>query len=143
METAAKLVVFANLRGLERLVRPLEIRARVGHRGIEPELEELVAQIVVLADVFAAHLATVRAAKVEQPVGEIQEVERSGATPVSSLHRLGFVGVQDKPGDDFHQVGGRPLARHVALSETNRTVEHAALEEVFVQNLDPGMNPCA
>ena len=55
VEALAEFIVFPALGGFERLVGRFEIRARVGHGGIEPELEEFVAEIVVLADVFPAH----------------------------------------------------------------------------------------
>ncbi len=140
VEAAAELVVFADLGGFERFVGAFEIRARVGHRRVEPELEELVAEVVVLANVLAAHPAAVWPAEVQEAVGEIQEIEGSGAAPGVGLQGLGLIGIENEPGDDFDEIRSRPLVCHVGFRKTDRAVEHAAFKEIFVQHLDAGFD---
>ena len=140
MKAAAELVVFSCLGGFEGFVGAFEIRARVGHRRVEPEFEELVAEVVVLANVLTAHPAAGRPAEVEEAVGEIQEIEGSGAAPGAGLQGLGLIGIKNEPRDDFDEIRSRPLACHVGFRKTDRAVEHAALKEIFVQHLDAGFD---
>ena len=72
VQAFAEFIVFPALSGFERLVGRFEIRAGIGHGGIEPELEEFVAEVVVLADVFPTHIAAVRPTQVESAVGSIE-----------------------------------------------------------------------
>ena len=136
----AELVVFPALGGFERLVGGFEIRAGVGHGSIEPELEEFVAEIVVLADVFSAHAAAVRPAHVEGAVGGIEQIEKAGSTGLARLKGLCVVGVQDEPCDDLGEVVGRPFASHIGFGETNRAVEDTPLEEILITHLDARLN---
>ena len=52
-ELVADPLILAPLRVCERLVRPLEDRARVGHRLVEHQREEIVPEVVVVGDVPA------------------------------------------------------------------------------------------
>ena len=132
----AEFIVFPALSGFERLVGCFKIRAGIGHGGIEPELEEFVAEIVVLADVFPAHIPAVRPTQVESAVGSIEQIEKARSTRLARLHGLCVVSVQDEPGDDLCEVVGRPFSSHVGFRETNRTIEDAPLEEILITHLD-------
>ena len=76
MQAFAEFIVFPALGGFERLVGRLEIRAGIGHGVVEPELEEFVAEIVVLADVFPAHGAAVRPTQMEGAIDGIEQIEK-------------------------------------------------------------------
>jgi len=53
LELVADPLILASLRVCEQLVRPLEDRARVRHRLVEHQLEEIVPEVVVVGDVPA------------------------------------------------------------------------------------------
>ena len=59
-QLAAEHIVFADLRLLEVRPRLIPIGRGIGHGRIQPQREEVIAEIVVLFDVAAAGAAAVR-----------------------------------------------------------------------------------
>ena len=141
VEFPAQQVVFPDLRGFQRGFGGVKIPARIRHRGVEPELEEFVAEVVVVADVFPAGGEAVRAAPVDGAVHEVQDVEDSGSPRAVGLQRFGIAGVQDEPGDDFGDVGSFPLGRHEAFRKSDGPEKHAAPEEGFLEDPDVRVEP--
>ena len=134
VEFPAEQVVFPDLRGFEGGLGRIEISARVGHRRIEPEFEEFVTEVVVLADVLQTGLEAVRAASMDGAVDDVQNVEDPGASCAVGLQRVGLGGVQDEPRNDFGDVRRFPLGRQKTLRKTDRAEKHAAPEEGRLDN---------
>ena len=71
MQTPAEFVVFPDLCCLQALIGIFKIGARIGHRGIQPEFEEVVAQVVVFPDVLLAHRTAIVTLEVEGSIESI------------------------------------------------------------------------
>ena len=103
--------------------------AGIHHRRVEPEGEEVVGEIVVVADVAAGGGAGVGAEQVAEAVGGAEEVERERFAccepeSVGACSRLRMN--QPMSGGE---VGRLPIAIDVGLGETDVAVEHAFFEE--------------
>jgi hypothetical protein len=92
----------------ERLVPMLEDGARVRQRLVEEEREELVAEVVVVADVPAGGERAGTAVEPRPQLGEAAQVR---------MTRRRSLGVPDQELEQPGQVVGAPLARLVGLAQ--------------------------
>jgi len=121
-------IVFRGLGVFESGLGVFEFRAGVGHRFVEPERVEFVAEIVVLGDVFTACFDGVSALEVAEPVDDFEEIDagefvRGGIGSLEGFH------VIDEPGDDTADVGGVPDAIGVSFAHADVSVVGAAFEK--------------
>ena len=137
-QLAAEHIVFAHLRLLQRRARLIPIRCRIRHGRIQPQREELVAQIVVLLDIPPAGPPAVRPQLVRHLVREIHQPDPQVRPPRSLQHRR-LVGIADKPRNHPDQILRLPQPVHIRLPEPDRPVEHARPEKIHV--LDPNLRP--
>ena len=128
VELAAERVVLGDLRLLERR-RAVPTRARIHHRAVEPEAEELVGEIVVLADIAPCDGARVGAQQVAEPVGGAEKIDGHGFRPLRAGERRRVFNVQDEPANDGREIGRIPVAVEVGLGEADVAVERAFLEK--------------
>ena len=124
-------VVFCGLGFFEGGGGVLELGAGVGHRFVEPEGVEFVAEVVVLGDVPAAGLDGVGALEVAEPVDDFEEVD-AGEFVGGGVGALEGFHVKDEPGDDGADVWGVPDAIGVGFAHADVSVVGAALEEFLV-----------
>ena len=113
-EHAAEPVDLGDARLLQGGVGALEDPAGVGHGGVEHELEEVVAQVVVVGDVAAA--AGPRVAAEGVPDG----VDRASQGGQPSLQAVHGGHVSRHQADHRGEVGGVPLAGGVGLRGPQR-----------------------
>jgi hypothetical protein len=135
---AAQHVVFSHLRLLERHPRPVPVGRGIRHGRIKPQGEELVAQVVVLADVPAAGAQAVRTQPVRHAVREIHQADPPVRFPRPLQHRR-VIRVADEPGNHRDQIPRLPQAIHVSLTEPHRPAEHARAEKGRI--FDPDVRP--
>ena len=103
--------VFRALRDFERQVAAaVEQRCRIGHRRIEPEAVERVAEVVVRDDVLACAAPGVRA----QQVAQTQERAHPGAAVEDAFERR-LVGREHR--QELRQVGRVPAAVDVGFGK--------------------------
>ena len=137
-QLAAQHIVFAHLRLLESHLRRIPVSRRIRHGRIQPQGEELVAQVVVFPDVLPAGPQTVR----PQPVGRTVHKIHQPDPPVGfsgTLQHRRFVRIADKPGNDRDQIARLPQPVHVSLPEPHRPTQHAGAEKCGV--LHPDLRP--
>ena len=137
LEFAAKGVVFGGLCGLEGLVGVGEKGGGIGHRGIEPNLVEVVAEIVVFGDVLAGGVEAIGAEDVEGAVVALEEVEGELAG-FGTGHGGGVFDIENRPSDDAFDVGGLPVAIDETFAEADIPEEHAFLEKAGVKDVNLG-----
>jgi hypothetical protein len=107
-------VVFRLLRRRQRLREIAgEQRRRVGHRGIEPQRVERIAEIVVRDDVAAGLATRVRA----QQMADAEEAPHPPAAVERALER-GWIGGEQR--QKLYEIGRVPLARDVTFGESRR-----------------------
>jgi hypothetical protein len=118
MELFAEGVVFGDLCGFERLVRVGELGGGVGQGGIEPELVEVVSEVVVLLDVAAAGAQAVRAHHELDAVHELEEADHFEALGGSAQLRI-RLDVDDEPVEHGAEVLRVPPAVCIGLAEAD------------------------
>lgn len=135
LEFAAKGVVFSGLCGLEGLVGVGEKGGGIGHRGIEPNLVEIVSEIVVFGDVLAGGVEAIGAEGVEGAVVALEEVEGELAG-FGARHGGGVFDIENGPSDHAFDAGGLPVAIDETFAETDITKEDAFLEEARMKDVN-------
>ena len=113
-------------------IRLVVVGRRVGHRRVEPELKEIVPEIVVLADVVAALGLAVGAKRVSDPVQRAQQVKETMALVIAGPDTGEVVAVEDEPGEGAGQVGGLPFPREIRLGKANRSEQDAAAVKIVI-----------
>ena len=137
-QLAAKHIVFAHLRLLQRRARLIPIRRRIRHGRIQPQREELVTQIVMLLDIPPTVPPAVRPQLVRHLVREIHQPDPQ-VRPARPLQHRRLVGIADKPRNHPDQILRLPQPVHIRLPKPDRPVEHARPEKFHV--LDPNFRP--
>ena len=117
LKLPAELIPFFTLSLLHGEVRRIEVSRRVGHRRVEPELEKVVSEIVVLADVVPALGLAIRAERMPDPVDCPEEVESPGRARFTRLDSGKVIAIQDKPRQRPRQILGLPLPGEVASAK--------------------------
>jgi len=131
-------IVFRGLGVFEGGVGVFEFRAGVGHRFVEPERVEFVAEVIVLGDVFAGGFDGVGAFEVAEPVDHFEEVDAGEFTRGAVGSLKGFH-VEDEPRDDGADIGGVPNTISVGFAHADVSVVGAAFEKFFlVMNFNDG-----
>ena len=129
LQVRADPVELGALRLGERQLRRLEDRARVRHRLVEHQLEQLVAEVVVVGDV---------APRAQQAVAAVQPrpgLEHPPQRAVALRRRLGVAQQQLEQPDEIVAV---PLARRVRLAEPELAAGREPAEETGV--VDPQLH---
>ena len=130
-ELAAQGVVLLPLRRLEGEIRrgggPL--RGGIHQRGIEKEGEEIVREIVVLADVAAGGGAGVGTEQMAGAIGEAQQVERERPRALRTGQGRRVFQVEDEPGDDRGEIRSLPVPVDERLGEPDVARPEALFEK--------------
>jgi hypothetical protein len=121
LEALADAVELRQLRLLEVGALAREVRAGVHHRRVEEAGEEVVAEVVVGADVLARAAAGVLGDEAAEPV---QDAARLGDAGAEGAGLVGEAAGADP--DQGDQVVGLPEPVDVALAEADRAVQGAA-----------------
>ena len=122
------------LRLLQLLLVRLEARGRIEHGGVEPGVEEGVAEIVVGVDVAAAALAVVAAQRVLQPA---QPAVRPAAVIAAAPGVL--VAVQEL--EQRRQIVAIPVAGDVALGEADAAAQEIAAGDAAIGEAQARLGP--
>ncbi len=117
IEPAADAVELGDRRLLERHVRALEHRARIHHRRVEEQREEVVADVVVRADVAPAAVTGVARGRVERLAHAL------GHARPAPVHAVDDVAVVQEDAHERRRVVGPPVARHVRLAGPDGATE--------------------
>ena len=128
----AEALPLAALGLFKREVRLVVVGRRIGHRGVEPEFEEIVPEIVVLADVVAALGLAVGPERVSDPVEGPQQVEKPVPLVIPCPNAGEVVAVEDEPGEGAGQVVSLPFSCEIGLSKADGPEENTAAVEVLV-----------
>jgi hypothetical protein len=137
-QLAAEGLVLLALGGLQRELRRAGRPAgrRVHHRRIQPEREEVVREVVVLADVAAGDGARVGAQQVADAVYKPQEVERRRHGAAGAGERRRVFDVQHEERDQRGEVRRLPVAVDVRLGKPNVARPKALPEKCLAVNLE-------
>jgi hypothetical protein len=90
-QLVADVVELLQLRLLERVLLGLEVRARINHARVEPELVELVGDVVVVLDRLAVVAPAMARAMVQRSVEEVVRGRRGLADRLGAADRLAQV----------------------------------------------------
>ncbi len=119
--------VFFGLRVLEGRDAAGKTRRRIGHRLVQPQRVEVVAEVVMGLDILARLGFRIRAAQMIEPVEEARD--RSAACNVRHLVKIG-----GKDGQDCSEIRRGPVAIHVALCKTHISAsDHLANNGVIAE----------
>ena len=133
VELAADALEFRDLCLVQRRVGAFENAARIRHRLVEEQCEQVVAEIVVRGDVAPAAVGTVAV----QPVQHAAQRRRRDRR--AAFHGLHDVAVGDEQADERSQVVAAPVAAHEGLAAADRTAECRIRVGLRVEHLDGRM----
>ena len=105
---------------------------RIGHRRIEPELEKVVSEIVVLADIITALTMAVGPQRVADAVDESQQVKNPRGAYILRANPREVIAVENEPADGLGQILRLPFSGQVSLGKSNGPKENTATIEVLI-----------
>jgi hypothetical protein len=112
-----------------------EATGGVGHAGVQPELVEVVTQVVVLHDVAAAAVFGVATQEMADAVGQLQQTHADEALGGASELGIGMK-INDEPSQGAAHIRAVPEAIGVGLAKADSAKEGAVFEELFVVDDD-------
>jgi hypothetical protein len=116
-------IELALLRGFERIAGVLKLRARVEHAGVQHKFVELVAKIVMGADIFAAALNGVGA----ETMAKTGEEGAGGGEKIVAIVKQAEIA--DAEADQSDEVGAGPVAVHVGFADADVCARKCADEK--------------
>jgi hypothetical protein len=132
IELAAHMVELPHRSFVKRHVRALEDRARIHHRRIEEQCEELVADVVVRADVAPAAAARVARGGVQH------RAHRSRETGPRAIHAVDHVAIAEQDAHQRGQVVAAPVAGNIGLAGPNGSAKSRLDVEAPVADMKRG-----
>ena len=124
-------VVFCQGCFFECRIRGRENSARVGHGRVEHELVEVVPEIIMQGNIFAASLDGVFLAESIAPAGDL--VEQGCPSAFHPIHD--FLVLQEET-EECDQVGGCPVPVRITVGHPERTTQAGLAEEDGILDYD-------
>ncbi len=122
-----------NRRRAQRRIRRREDAAGVGPRFIEPESEELVAQVVMGLNVLAASAGRIGSEPMHDALQGHREFRQSAVELICGGE------VANKKTKERSQITAIPVPLNVRLGDRERAAEHRLAKEPRVTDVDPRM----